>query len=105
MFAPLKTPPSLICSVAASKIFMNDTGPEVNPELSIKSPFGLNFEKLKPVPAPVLWIKAVSCNVLNIELMSSSIGSTKQAANCCNFLPALNKVGEFGKKSNEPIKL
>ena len=81
------------------------SNPRVNPELSIKSPFGLNFEKLKPVPAPVLWIKAVSCNVLNIELMSSSIGSTKQAANCCNFLPALNKVGEFGKKSNEPIKL
>ncbi|KHO51133.1 MAG: hypothetical protein QT04_C0046G0018 [archaeon GW2011_AR11] len=58
MFAPLRTPPSFISLVAASYTFMNDTGPVVKPELSMTSPLGLSLEKLKPVPAPVLWTRA-----------------------------------------------
>src|SRR3989344_7915631 len=84
---------------------MNETAPEVYPALSIKSPFCLRLEKLNPVPAPVLCILAVSCKILNMELMSSSIGSTKHAASCCSFLPAFSNVGELGRKSKEAIIL
>ena len=78
--APLRFPPALITSVAASKTRMKLTGPEATPLVDLtKSPFGLKVEKLKPTPPPVFSIKAMFFKVVNMPLSESWTGKTKHA--------------------------
>ncbi len=99
MFAPLLVPPCFMASVAALNTFMNETGPLETPMVErTTSSFGLILEKEKPVPPPLLCMRAASLRVPNMLSMVSSMGSTKQADNCCNSLPAFIRVGEFGRK-------
>jgi hypothetical protein len=63
---------------------------------------GRNRLKEKPLPPPVCWISAATRSVLKMPSlalpMSSSIGSTKQAASWPSGVPAPVKVGLLGKK-------
>ncbi len=106
IFAPLLFPPCFIFSVAVSKILIKETGPDDLPPVDFtKESFGRNFENEKPVPPPVLWIKAIFFTASNISSRESSTGRAKQALNCPLGVPAFIKVGELGRKSKEISKL
>ena len=80
MLAPRRVPPCLMVSVAASKTLMNESGPDDTPlVLSTRSFLGRTREKLKPVPPPLLWMRAVFLTASKIESIESPTGSTKQA--------------------------
>ena len=56
------------------------TGPEAEPgPAPVQSPRGLRALKLKPVPPPLWWIRAVCFRVSNMDCMVSETGRTKQA--------------------------
>ena len=60
MLAPRRLPPWTITPVAASKMPMNETGPEASPLVVFtRSPLGRRCEKLNPVPPPDWWILAM----------------------------------------------
>ena len=104
ILAPLRVPPCFTVSVAASKAIMKDMGPLDTPLVEATVSFlGLNLEKEKPVPPPLLWIRAVFLMVSNIDSMESSTGRTKQAESCCSSRPAFIRVGEFGRNSRVVI--
>ena len=55
MLAPRRVPPCLMVSVAASKTFMNDSGPDETPAVDSTTSFlGRTRENEKPVPPPLL---------------------------------------------------
>ncbi|GAB4306448.1 MAG: hypothetical protein Kow0019_01310 [Methanobacteriaceae archaeon] len=61
---------------------MNDTGPEAIPFVDFTiSPLGRIFEKENPTPPPDLCINAIYFSELNMPLIESLIGKTKQADN------------------------
>ncbi len=102
--APRLVPPCLIVSVAASKTVMNDMGPDEMPFVDLTTSFfGLRREKEKPVPPPLLWMRAVYLTASNIDSIESSTGMTKQAESCCSSRPAFIRVGELGMNSRELI--
>ena len=79
---------------------MKDIGPDATPDvLRTLSPEGRTFEKLKPVPPPLLWTRAVAASEPNISSMLSPIGRTKHAESCPRGVPAFMSVGEFGMNS------
>ncbi len=99
--APLLVPPCLTASVAALKTFIKLTGPLATPPVDFTvEPFGLNREKLKPVPPPLLWIKAAFLTASNMPSMLSGTGRTKHADNWPRGLPAFISVGELGINSS-----
>ena len=104
IFAPRRVPPCFIASVAESNTVIKDIGPDDMPEVEPTiSPDGLSLENEKPVPPPLLWIKAVCFTASNMLSIESSTGSTKHAESCCNSLPAFMRVGEFGINWSEAI--
>ena len=104
--APLRFPPALIASVAASKTFMKLTGPEATPLVDLtRSPFGRSVEKLNPTPPPVFSIRAMFLRVVNTLSSESWIGRTKHAESWPMFVPALNRVGVLGRNSSFAIML
>ncbi len=106
ILAPLRVPPCLMASVAALNTRMNETGPlAVPPDEPTMSFAGLNLLKEKPVPPPDWWISAVSFTASNMESRESSTGRTKQAASCCNLLPAFISAGELGRNSSPDMTL
>lgn len=66
------------------------------PLLFTSASSGLRWPKLKPTPPPDLWISAASRSVLKMLSMSSSMGSTKQAASWFRRVSAPVHVGVFG---------
>jgi len=106
MFAPLLFPPCLITSVVLLNISINERGPDAVPFVFLTvSPFGLILLKLKPVPPPLCWIKAMVSIPLNMLFSESSMGITKHAANCPSSVPAFISVGLFGRNSRLVIAL
>ena len=106
IFAPRLVPPCFTASVAALKTSINETGPEDTPIVDLTTSFlGLNLEKEKPVPPPLLWIRAVFFIVSNMLSRESSTGSTKHADSCPSSLPAFINVGLFGMKLLSVMKL
>ena len=100
MLAPLRFPPCFTVWVEASKIFMNDTGPDATPIVDFtKSPFGRRRENAKPVPPPPWWIRACCLSASKIPTRLSSTGITKHAESNCNSRPAFMSVGLFGRNS------
>ena len=98
ILAPRLTPPCFIASVAQSKTFINETGPLETPIVDETISFlGLKREKEKPVPPPDLCIKAVAFTASNMLSIESSTGNTKHAESWPSGLPALTKVGVFGR--------
>ncbi len=92
-------PPCFTASVALSKTSMNETGPLAMPAvLFTMSPFGRIREKEKPVPPPLLWMRAMWPMVLKMLSMESSTGRTKQAESWPILVPAFMRVGELGRK-------
>ncbi len=80
MLAPRRVPPCLIVSVAASNTFMKDSGPEETPLVErTTSLAGRTREKEKPVPPPLLWIRAVCLMASKMLSIESPTGRTKQA--------------------------
>ena len=71
----------VIIGVAAVIVMLAvSAGPEATPPVVFTTLFlGRNFEKEKPVPPPVLWMRAQAFKVSKIPSIESSIGSTKQA--------------------------
>ena len=105
MSAPRRVPPCLMVSVATSKIFIKEMGPDATPLVeSTRSFSGRMREKENPVPPPLLWIRAVFLMASKMLLISSSTGNTKQADNCPNSRPAFMRVGELGIKAKEAIR-
>ena len=99
MLAPRRVPPCLMVSVATSKMFMKEMGPEATPLVDITGSLaGRMREKEKPVPPPDLWIRAVCFTASKMDSMSSSIGRTKQAESWPSSRPAFIRVGELGMK-------
>ena len=101
MLAPRRVPPCLTTSVAASNTPMKLTGPDATPPVvPTRSPFGLRWEKLNPVPPPLLWISAVC--LVDSKMLSrlSRTGSTKHAESCWSSRPAFISVGELGRNSS-----
>ena len=77
---------------------MKLTGPLDFPWLDFTTaPFGRRWPKLKPVPPPVLCMRAASFSVPNMLSMVSPIGSTKHAASWPLPTPAPVHVGVFGR--------
>ena len=77
MLAPRLVPPCFNDSVAASKTFINETGPEATPfVVDTMSSRGLIRENEKPVPPPDLWMIAAFLIDSKIPEMLSSTGST-----------------------------
>ena len=104
MLAPRRVPPCLIVSVAASKTFMKESGPEEIPLVErTTSLAGRMREKAKPVPPPLLWISAVCLIASKISSMESPTGRTKQADSWPSSRPAFIRVGELGRNSREVI--
>ena len=61
MLAPRRRPPCFTTSVVVSKMRMKPTGPEATrPVERTWSPRGRRWVKVKPVPPPVWWIRAMS---------------------------------------------
>src|SRR5690554_2472777 len=106
MLAPRLVPPCLTASVAALKTLRKDIGPLETPVVVFTLEFvSLSRLKLKPVPPPLLWIRAAFLIELKILSILSSIGKTKQADNCCRSFPAFIRVGELGRKLPESSRL
>ena len=106
MFAPRRVPPCLTVSVATSNTRMNDKGPLETPFVDLTmSFFGRIWENEKPVPPPLLWMRAVYLTDSNISSMESPTGSTKHAESCPSSLPAFISVGELGRKSRSVMTL
>ncbi len=104
ILAPLRVPPCLTASVAALNTFIKLTGPEATPPVDLTlDPLGLNLEKEKPVPPPLLWINAAFFTLSKIPSIVSSTGRTKHADNCPRGLPAFMSVGELGRNSRSAI--
>ena len=83
MLAPRRVPPCLIVSVAASNTVMKEIGPEETPFVErTTSACGRRREKEKPVPPPLLWMRAVFLTASKIDSIESSTGSTKHADSC-----------------------
>src|SRR5208337_3339903 len=99
-----RVPPCLMVSVATSKMFMKEMGPEATPLVDITGSLtGRMREKEKPVPPPDLWIRAVCFTASKMESMSSATGRTKQAESWPSSRPAFISVGELGMKDREDI--
>ena len=106
MFAPRLFPPCLMTSVAASKTFMKDIGPDETPVVDeTMSLEGRSLVKENPVPPPLLWIRAAFLRLVNIPSIESSTGTTKHAESCWMLVPAFIRVGEFGRNSRFFIML
>ena len=104
MLAPRRVPPCLMVSVATSKMFMKEMGPEATPLVDMTGSFsGRMREKEKPVPPPDLWIRAVFLMASKMLSMLSSTGSTKQAESWPSSRPAFMRVGELGMKARLDI--
>jgi len=102
MLAPLRLPPCLMASVAASKTRMKDTGPEAIPPVErTVSPSGRRREKEYPVPPPVCWTMAPYFTASYMLSMESLTGMTKHAESCWMSVPAFMSVGELGRNSSE----
>ena len=100
MLAPRRVPPCLMVSVAASKTLMKEIGPELTPLVEETTSFlGRRREKLKPVPPPLLWIRAVFLMASKMLSMESPTGSTKQADSWPSSRPAFISVGLLGMNS------
>ncbi len=83
MLAPRRVPPCLMVSVAASKTRMNESGPDETPAVDSTTSFlGRTLENEKPVPPPLLWMRAVFLMASKMASMESPTGSTKQAESC-----------------------
>ena len=104
MFAPRRVPPCLTASVAVLNTFIKLMGPDATPpvELTVE-PDGRRREKEKPVPPPLLWIRAAFLMASKMSSMESATGSTKQAESCPRGRPAFIRVGELGRKSRSVI--
>ena len=75
MLAPRRVPPCLMVSVAASKTLMNESGPLETPlVLFTTSLCGRTREKEKPVPPPLLWMRAVFLMASKMDSMESPTG-------------------------------
>ena len=97
-------PPCFITSVAVSNTRIKLTGPEAMPPVErTTSPLGRRREKLKPVPPPDWWMRAVAFTASKMLVISSSTGITKQAESCPMGVPAFINVGELGRKSRLAI--
>ena len=104
MLAPRRRPPCFTTSVVVSKMRMKPTGPEATrPVLRTWSPRGRRWLKLKPVPPPVWWIRAMSRTPSRMLRMSSPMGMTKQAASCPWGRPAFVRVGVLGRNCREAM--
>ena len=100
--APRRIPPCFTVSVAVSKTAMKERGPLEMPSVDFTGSFlGRILEKEKPVPPPLLWIRAACLTASKISSKESPTGKTKQAANCWSSRPAFMRVGELGRKSRE----
>ena len=100
MLAPLRVPPCLMVSVAALNTVMKEMGPLLTPLVdSTTSSRGRMRENEKPVPPPVLWMRAVFFTASKMLSIESPTGSTKHADSCCSSRPAFINVGELGRNS------
>ena len=98
-------PPCLTASVAALKTFIKVMGPLATPPVELTAePLGRSREKEKPVPPPLLWMRAAYLIASKISSMESPTGSTKQAESCPRGRPAFMSVGELGRKSSSVIR-
>ena len=105
MLAPRRVPPCLMVSVATSKMFMKEMGPEATPLVeSTGSLAGRMREKEKPVPPPDLWIRAVCFTASKMLSMLSSTGKTKQAESWPSSRPAFIRVGELGMNLRDAMR-
>ena len=83
---------------------MKEIGPEETPFVErTTSACGRRREKEKPVPPPLLWMRAVFLTASKIDSIESSTGSTKHADSCWSSRPAFISVGELGRKSSRSI--
>ena len=100
ILAPRRVPPCLTASVAMLNTFIKLIGPEATPPVELTVlPFWRRRENEKPVPPPLLWIRAACLIASKISSMLSSTGSTKHAESWPSGLPAFISVGEFGRNS------
>ena len=109
MFAPRRLPPCLMLSVAASKIFMNDTGPRPRrPVDETTSPLGRRCENEKPVPPPLLLDNGHLLITSKMPSIVSGTGGTKHALNWPSAVPAFIRaraVGQGIERNRPPGKL
>ena len=99
-------PPCWTVSVALSKSPIKDTGPEARPLVLLTfAPSLRSFEKLKPVPPPLLCISICLRRASQMPSIESSTPMTKQAASCpCGAgRPEFMRVGLLGKKRSFAI--
>ena len=85
---------------------MNETGPEARPLVELTfAPSRRSFEKLKPVPPPLLCMSICLRSASHMLSIESSMPMTKQAASCpCGAgRPAFISVGLFGRKRSVAI--
>ena len=105
MLAPRRVPPCLMVSVAASKTLMKESGPVETPAVESTTSFlGRRREKEKPVPPPLLWMRAVFLMASKMESMESSTGRTKQAESWPSSRPAFMSVGQLGRNSRPAMR-
>ena len=107
MLAPLRIPPCWTVSVALSKRLIKEIGPDARPLVLLTfAPLLRRFEKLKPVPPPLLWISICFLIASHMLSMESSIPMTKQAASwpCGAGRPAFIMVGLLGRNRSFAIK-
>ena len=104
MLAPRRVPPCFTASVAALNTFMKEMGPLATPPVEFTvEPLARSREKEKPVPPPLLWMRAAFLMASKMSSMESATGSTKQAESWPRGRPAFMRVGELGRKSRLTI--
>ncbi len=99
MLAPRRVPPCLMVSVAASKTLMNESGPLETPlVLFTTSLCGRTREKEKPVPPPLLWMRAVFLMASKMDSMESPTGQDEAGRQLAQLTPGVHEGGAVGEE-------
>ncbi len=107
MFAPRRTPPCFVASVAALNGRMNEIGPDATPDVDrTELPAARRRENENPVPPPVLCTSAIDLIASNTPSIVSGTGITKHALYWFEppGRPALTRHGVFGRNSSRTIR-
>ena len=99
MLAPRRVPPCLMVSVAASKTLMKESGPLETPlVLSTTSLCGRRREKEKPVPPPLLWMRAVFLMASKMDSMESPDGQHEAGGELAELAAGVHEGGGVGQE-------